>query len=131
MEIKQITGFEALARAEASLLAAADRGVAGLQREAEEAIRHLRDAAAGLESLQAGLGGLLDRAAALYVTTFLPDYAGQGPHLSLSGLELRLPRSSYCVQLDPQWGRNWPQDEGPVLKIGQRYRVILVLEPIE
>lgn len=126
MEIKQITGKQALERAENRLREAAEAAERRIRAELEEELSHLRDAAAGVETLQTGIGTLLDRAAAVFVTTF--EAFGFADTVPIGGAELRFPVPQLCVRLDPHPGS---PTQGPRLDPKRHYRVVVLIEPVD
>jgi hypothetical protein len=123
MEIKNITRAD-LDKAEERIRERGESLAGAIRLDAEEAIRHFREATAGLELLHEGIGGLLDRAALIYVSTFTPQGSWDGG-FTTRNLELRFPAAGYTVPLDANWS------SGVELKNGQAYRVLLVVEPVE
>jgi hypothetical protein len=131
MEVKQITGEEALGRAEARLVQSAESAKRQIDEQAKETIRHMRDAAAGIEALETGIGTLVDRAVGLFVATFEIRGFAPGDRLSISGAELNFPRHGYRVTLDADAFRGSSEDLRPCLESGRRYRAVVLLEPVD
>jgi hypothetical protein len=135
MEIKQVTQKEGLARAEKRLTEAAEAAQNRMRAELNDELKHLRDAAAGVQALQEGLGTLLDRSEAIFVTAFRVEsnfatYADL-KELYIGGAELRFPEHQYVIRLDPGRQFGGPTPDTPSLKPDANYRAIVLIERID
>ena len=135
MEIKQVTQKEGLERAEKRLTEAADAAQNRMRAELNDELKHLRDAAAGVQVLQEGLGSLLDRAEAIFVTGFRVEsnFACNMDvkALYIGGAELRFPEHQYVIRLDPGRQFGGPTPDKPSLAPDASYRAIVLIERID
>lgn len=102
-----------------------------LERVGQRALSLLKDAKDGIEAMENGVGPLLERAEHVYVTTFaLEPYRGQDELVPCDPC-LHFDSTQYRVPLDPMNWHHRPDYARPVLRASRRYRVIVILEPVE
>jgi hypothetical protein len=99
-----------------------------LQNALQDALSLLRDAKEGIQALQGGAGPLLERAEHVFATTFeLPQQHFDQKDTEVDAY-LNFQAINYRVCLDPalQHGNH----NGARVRVQQRYRAIVILEPL-
>jgi len=127
MELKQTTNDDFMKNVTEHLNDLAGDGVKRINDAIEKAVGELKSAQLASEALRVNAPGLIDRAEAVFVSSFrASDPRGRFP---IGSANLGFPSCGVSVKVDDT---NYQCiDDQPSLRSGQKYRILTFIEPMD